>query len=53
MTKEEAIAKLKKIYDNKDSNAEDDHIEADEVLLHLINDIDVSLAYRKIGKWYS
>lgn len=50
MTKEELIEKLSEL------NGEDpelDHIQADNLLLEYINDVEISKAFTKIDKWYA
>jgi hypothetical protein len=55
MTKEELIAELNKIYDGQDryTDVEVDHMNADELLLKYINDNDVTDAFNAIYKWYA
>ncbi|HEV7738613.1 MAG TPA: hypothetical protein VGO47_14730 [Chlamydiales bacterium] len=48
-----AIAKLKDIRDNQTGEDEYAHIDADEILLRLIDDEEVTARYREIKKWYS
>lgn len=60
MTREEAIIQLKAIADEQDEEKEPSgyvncgkaRMNADEILLDLINDDEVTFAYRKITKWY-
>ena len=49
MTKEELIDKLNGLC----SDPEENHIEADELLLEFINDEDVKEAFQSIYKWYA
>lgn len=51
MTKEELIAALKALAE--DSPGEENHIEADGLLLAWINDPDIREAYEAIDKWYA
>lgn len=51
MTKEELIQKLRDL--NKGDDPEEEHIEADLLLLEYINDSEISDAYKNIEKWYS
>jgi hypothetical protein len=61
VTREEAITQLKAIAAEQDerrepggyTDLEGGHGEADDILLALINDGEVTAAYQKIGKWYS
>jgi hypothetical protein len=46
-----AIDRLKKLQES--NNREEAHLEADEILLQLIDDFQVETAYRAIAKWYS
>ena len=52
MSKEELIEGLNEIAENS-FDEECDHIEADELLLHFINDEDVKKAFDAIKKWYA
>lgn len=51
MTKEELIAALKALVE--DSPGEENHIEADGLLLRWINDPEIIEAYLAIEKWYA
>lgn len=51
MTKEELLVELKKY--NNDGDIEDNHMNADSLLLKFINDEDIRKAYDKIHKWYA
>ena len=52
MTKEELITELKTIKDNN-SDIEQGHGEADQLLLEYINDEDIASAFNDIEKWYA
>jgi len=51
MTKAELIAELKILVNGY--SPEENHMEADELLLSYINDAEITEAYRLIKKWYS
>ena len=54
MNREEALAKLEEIAKNTDT--EHAHVEADRVLMELLNDLgydDVVAAYDAIDKWFA
>ena len=51
MTKEEAIAKLIKLQDSKDSEVA--HQRADDVLLEFIDNLDIAVEFLKVKRWYS
>ncbi len=51
MDKKEAIKKLKEQQEN--AGCEGAHIEADDILLELIDDEDVEEAWHKVCKWYA
>jgi hypothetical protein len=53
MTKAELITMLDKISNGSLDDIEDNHAQADELLLEYINDNDVRVAYDAIMKWYS
>lgn len=52
MTRDEALARLKEIL-AENGDVEMAHIEADGVLLALINDAEISEAFNVIDKWYA
>lgn len=51
MTKSEALQKLEEL--NNGGDEEYNHIEADQVLLDLINDPEIEKAFDAIKKWYA
>lgn len=51
--KQYLIDELKKIGEKYTYDRERAHSEADQLLLAYINDIDVSVAYNNIKKWYA
>lgn len=51
MTKNELLIKLAER--EKDDDAREAHIEADQAILDYLNDPEISEAYNKIGKWYA
>lgn len=51
MTKQELLKKLIELH--KDTREEDNHIEADNLLLEYINNEEITTAFNKIDKWYS
>ena len=69
MTRDEALSQLNAIRERQGSEPapnylrgvdtvptqikEDDHVEADAILLDLIDDDEISEAYHAIGKWYA
>jgi len=61
MEKQELIEKLNKIYEIQKNpelrktitDQEDDHYQADGLLLSFIDDEEISEAYLKISKWYA
>lgn len=46
------LAQLESLIEKSKTDAEDAHIEADDLLLEFINDEKVSELYGKIEKWY-
>lgn len=46
-----AVAELEKLH-KEEFESENDHIEADDILLGLIDDSRVSSAYEAVPKWY-
>lgn len=53
MTKNELLEKLASIGAKVKNEKEEDHFEADLLLIEYINDPDIKRAYDKIPKWYS
>lgn len=62
MTREDAIAQLNAISDKQEerrkrehgyADFEEGHRDADNILLSLLNDAEVTTAYCLVGKWYS
>ncbi len=53
MTKEELIRELEEIAKLNDGDVENNHSEADYILLRYINDKEVSAAFRAIKRWYA
>jgi hypothetical protein len=56
MTREEAIASLKKIHEEYGADVESDHLFADEILCELLISLgyeDVVFEWEKIDKWYA
>lgn len=51
MDKITLLEKLKELQDDKD--AEQSHMNADDLLIEYINDSEITKEYEKIGKWYS
>lgn len=51
MTRDEALARLRAIAELDDP--EEGHIEADEILLALIGDDEISEAWNDLRKWYA
>jgi hypothetical protein len=51
MTKEELLVKLRDLVE--DNPGEENHMEADGLLLEYINDPEITEAYRAIDKWYA
>ena len=51
MTKKELITQLDEI--RAEGDPEGGHIEADNALLAYIDDIEVTAAFKAIGKWYA
>lgn len=51
MTKEELIAALQALVE--DSPGEENHMEADSLLLKYINDPEITEVYDAISKWYA
>ncbi len=49
--KQEAVRRLKELQERAD--AERAHMEADEILLKLIDDEEVRNAFEKVDKWYA
>lgn len=52
MDKQEALRELKAIEANQ-GDIERDHARADDILLELIDDEEISEAYYDIDKWYA
>jgi hypothetical protein len=55
ITKQEALEQLAAIIEDQKQYAdvEDDHRRADDVLLDLIGDVEIMVAYKRIKKWYA
>jgi hypothetical protein len=51
MDKQALIKKLKVLQENGDT--ENDHIDADDLLIEYINDKEIEEAYEAIDKWYA
>lgn len=51
MTKQELIAKLKDLQGPGDT--ENQHVQADELLIEYIADADIEAAYEEVDKWYA
>lgn len=49
----ELIEELKKIKQKDTDDLEENHIDADNLLLRFINNKEVSRAYNSIKKWYA
>jgi predicted transposase YdaD len=52
MTKKELIEKLREIQKDTD-DIEKNHKEADDLLLEYIGDMEVSVAFSDVDKWYA
>lgn len=50
MTKEYLLARLREM---EGGDPENDHAEADRLLLDFINDPEIAAAYKAIPKWYA
>lgn len=53
MTKEELIEKLKTLNGRPEYDIEQDHKDADQLLLEYINDKEITEAFNSVEKWYS
>lgn len=53
MTKEELLQKLLDIAKEGRCDEENDHVDADKLLLQFINDESVTAAFDSIKKWYA
>lgn len=51
MTKEEALKELVEL--ERSNDTESAHARADEILVDLIGDKGIAVAYGNIGKWYA
>jgi hypothetical protein len=50
MTRDDALKRLREL---ELGDPEDAHIEADKILLDLIDDPEITEAFEAIGKWYA
>lgn len=54
MTKEEALKRLRELASGKCKGDDEEwHVEADEILLDLIDDDEIREAYDDVPKWYA
>lgn len=53
MTRDEALEALKEIAAHTDFDPEVHHLNADQILVRLINDPEIAAAYCNIAKWYA
>jgi hypothetical protein len=53
MDKETLIKKLNKLACEEGAEAEDNHAEADKLLIKYIDDKEITTAYNEIFKWYA
>lgn len=55
MTRNKLIKELKNIIERKEihKNAEDDHLDADDLLLRYIDDEEITRLFNEIHIWYS
>jgi hypothetical protein len=53
LTKEEALDMLRRLAEESKLNAEEPHADADDVLLRLIDDPEITQAYQAVEKWYA
>lgn len=53
MTIEELRRKIRFIVEHSKGDVEQDHVDADELLLEFIGDVEVASAYNDIEKWYA
>lgn len=47
------LAKIRKRQEEGERSFEDDHIDADSLLVAFIDDEEISIAFHAISKWYS
>jgi uncharacterized protein Smg (DUF494 family) len=53
LTKEEALDMLRRLAKASETDAEQPRAEADDVLLRLIDDPEITQAYQAVEKWYA
>lgn len=53
MDKKELLLKLKFLLEECEGDEEENHIQADNLLLKYINDPEIEKAFRVIPKWYA